>query len=85
MDVIGFLCVPLGSSTVQLHDSLGSTRAAHVQKLVSVVKMATVLECILLKSSVLLCIFLWAKGPNAKDIHTEIFPVYRGKCHMVYV
>jgi hypothetical protein len=24
MDVIGFLCVPLGSSTVQLHNSLGS-------------------------------------------------------------
>jgi hypothetical protein len=27
MDVIGFLCVSLGSSTVQLHDSLGSRRA----------------------------------------------------------
>jgi hypothetical protein len=26
-DVIGFLFVALGSSTVQLHDSLGSTRA----------------------------------------------------------
>jgi hypothetical protein len=24
--------------------------------------------------------FLWAKGPNAKDIHKEIFPVYGGKC-----
>jgi hypothetical protein len=27
MDVIGFLCVLLGSSTVQLHDSLGSRHA----------------------------------------------------------
>jgi hypothetical protein len=27
MDVISFLCVSLGSSTVQLHDSLGSRRA----------------------------------------------------------
>jgi hypothetical protein len=27
MDVIGFLCISLGSSTVQLHDSLGSRRA----------------------------------------------------------
>jgi hypothetical protein len=27
MDVIGFLFVSLGSSTVQLHDSLGSRRA----------------------------------------------------------
>jgi hypothetical protein len=24
--------------------------------------------------------FLWAKGPNAKDIHKETFPVYGGKC-----
>jgi hypothetical protein len=27
MDVIGFLCVSLGSSTVQLRDSLGSRRS----------------------------------------------------------
>jgi hypothetical protein len=38
MDAIGFLCVSLGSSIVQLPDN------AHVQRLVSVVKMATVLE-----------------------------------------
>jgi hypothetical protein len=43
MDVIGFLCISLGSSTVQFHDSLGS-RHVHVQRLVSVVKMATVLD-----------------------------------------
>jgi hypothetical protein len=23
---------------------------------------------------------LWAKGLNEKDIHTEMFPVYDGKC-----
>jgi hypothetical protein len=44
MDIIGFLCVSLGSSTVQLHDSLGSRRACAFHRLVSVVKMATVLE-----------------------------------------
>jgi hypothetical protein len=27
LDVIGFLSISLGSSTVQLHDSLGSRRA----------------------------------------------------------
>jgi hypothetical protein len=54
---------------------------AHVQRLVSVVKMATVLEGILPKSSVLLCVFfLLAKRLNAKDIHKEMFPVYGGKC-----
>jgi hypothetical protein len=44
MDVIGFLCVSLGSSTVQLRDSLGTDAHAYVQRLVSVVNMANVLE-----------------------------------------
>jgi hypothetical protein len=44
MDVIRFLCVPLGSSTVQLHDSLVSDEHENIQKLVLVVKMATVLQ-----------------------------------------
>jgi hypothetical protein len=52
----------------------------HVQRLVSVVKMATVLESVLPKSGVLLYVFLWAKGRNARDIHKEMFPVYGGKC-----
>jgi hypothetical protein len=25
------------------------------------------------------CAFLWARGPNAKDIHKENFPAYDGK------
>jgi hypothetical protein len=48
--------------------------------LVSIVKMATVFECVILKSSGLLCVFLWAKGLNAKNVHKEIFSVYGGKC-----
>jgi hypothetical protein len=44
MDVIGFPCVSLGSSKVQLHDSIGSRCIYAFQRLVSVVKMATVLE-----------------------------------------
>jgi hypothetical protein len=44
MGVIGFLCVSLGSSIVQLHDSLGSNVHAYVQRLISVVRMATMLE-----------------------------------------
>jgi hypothetical protein len=52
---------------------------AHIQKLVSVVKMATVLEGVVPKRSVPLCA-LWVKGLNAKDIHKEMFPVYGGKC-----
>jgi hypothetical protein len=53
---------------------------AHVQRLVSVVKMATVLEGMLPKSSAVFCVFWWAKGLNAKDIHKEMFPVYGRKC-----
>jgi hypothetical protein len=44
MDVIGFLCISLGSSTVQIHDSQVADANSHIQRLVSVVKMATVLE-----------------------------------------
>jgi hypothetical protein len=49
---------------------------ARVHRLVSVVKTAMVLP----KSSVLLCVFLWAESLNAKNIHKETFPVHGGKC-----
>jgi hypothetical protein len=55
MDVIVFLCVSPGSSTIQLHDSLGSN--AHVQRLVSAVKIATLFGGVLPKSNVLLFFF----------------------------
>jgi hypothetical protein len=43
--------------------------------------MAIMLErTIVPKSSVLLCVFLWAKGLSAKDIQKEIFRVCVGKC-----
>jgi hypothetical protein len=51
---------------------------AQVQRLVSVVKMATVLEGVLPKSDVLLCVLLWARALNAKDTHKEISPAYSG-------
>jgi hypothetical protein len=35
---------------------------------------------VLPKSSALFCVFLWAKGLNAKDNHKEMFPVRSGKC-----
>jgi hypothetical protein len=70
MDAISFLCVSLGSSTVQLHDSVGSRRtcscseAGHNGDYVWVYYRRAP---------------LW-KGPTAKDIHDEMFPVYDGKC-----
>jgi hypothetical protein len=42
--------------------------------------MAIVLEGVLPMSSVLMCVFLWAKRLNAEDFHKEMFPVYGSKC-----
>jgi hypothetical protein len=51
----------------------------HVQRLVSVVKSATLLEEYSTEKQHSV-VHLWAKGLNAKDIHTQMFPVYGGKC-----
>jgi hypothetical protein len=53
---------------------------AHVQKLVSVVKMVTVLEVCTTEEQHSVVHLLWAKGLNANNIHKEMFPVYGGKC-----
>jgi hypothetical protein len=50
---------------------------AHVQRLVSVDKMATVLEECATEEQ--LFFFLWTKGLSVKDIHKEMLPVYSGK------
>jgi hypothetical protein len=55
----------------------------HVQKLVSVVKMATMLEEHNTKEQNSLVIFLWVKGLNAKDIHKEMFPVHDGSRNFI--
>jgi hypothetical protein len=48
--------------------------------LVSVAKMATVLEACCTEEQHPIVHFLCAKGLNAKNIHEEMFPVYVGKC-----
>jgi hypothetical protein len=67
MDVIGFQCVSLGSSTVQLHDSLGSRCACLEAGFSS-------------QNGSILLFFLWAKGLNTKNIRKEMLPVDEGKC-----
>jgi hypothetical protein len=63
MDVIGFLCVSLGTFTVQLHNNLRNRSAGSEADLV--VKMANVLEELLPKSTVLLCDFV-GKRPQCE-------------------
>jgi hypothetical protein len=53
---------------------------ADVQRLVSVVKMATVLEECTTEQQRSVVRVLCAKELNAKDIHKEIFHVYGVKC-----
>jgi hypothetical protein len=80
MDEISFLCVSLGSSTVQLHESLGSRLActrSEVGFSSQNVDRAWGVYC---RRAAFCCAFLWAKGLNAKDIHKEMFPVYGGRC-----
>jgi hypothetical protein len=79
---MGFLCISLDGSTVQLHDSLRSRRACACSEAgfssqngdrARVVGYTTVEQPSLVR-------FLWAKWLNAKDIHKEVFPVYGGEC-----
>jgi hypothetical protein len=79
MDVIGFIYVPLGSSTVQLHDSLGSRYACSCSEAGFSSRTATVLEGYTTEEQSSAVFFCW-KGLNAKDIHIEIFPLYGGEC-----
>jgi hypothetical protein len=52
---------------------------ARVQRFVLVLKMTTVVQCITEEQHSVVR-FCWAKGLSAKDIHTEMFHVYGGKC-----
>jgi hypothetical protein len=53
---------------------------AHVQRLVSVVKMVTVLEGYTIEKQRCAVCFLWAKGLDAQNINKEMCPAYGGKC-----
>jgi hypothetical protein len=58
----------------------GADMQVHVQRLVSIVKMTTVLEWCITEEQHSVVHFLWAKWLDAKYLHKEIFPVYCGKC-----
>jgi hypothetical protein len=79
MEVIGFLCVSLGSSTVQLHDSLGTRRARACSEAGFGSQNGDRACGYTTEERRSVVLFLWAKGLSATDIHKEMFPVYRGK------
>jgi hypothetical protein len=63
--------------TVEVADAHGQ-----VQRLVSVAKMATVLEDYTTEEQHSVVRFCGQKGLNAKDIYKEMFPVYSGVCRI---
>jgi hypothetical protein len=58
MDVTFLLFVSLGSSTVQLHDTLGNTRACACSEAGSGRQNGDRVEDVLPNNSVLLCVFM---------------------------
>jgi hypothetical protein len=81
MDVIGFLCVSLGSSRVQLHDSLDSRHPCGCSEAGFSSQNGDRPWRVYYRRAAFSCAFsLWAKGLNAKDINKEIVPVYGEKC-----
>jgi hypothetical protein len=53
---------------------------AHVHRLLSVVKLATVLEEYTTEEQRYVVRLFWAKGLKVKDIHKQMFPFHGGKC-----
>jgi hypothetical protein len=81
MDVIGFPCASLGSSTVQLHDSPGSRRACACSEAgFSSENGERAWGVYYWRAAFCCAFFLWEKRLNAKAIHKEMFSVYGGKC-----
>jgi hypothetical protein len=79
MDVISFLCVSPGSSTVQLHDSLASRCTCICSEAGFSSQNGNRVEECSTKEQHSVVHLLWATGLNIKDIHKEMFPVYSGK------
>jgi hypothetical protein len=78
MDVI--CSVSVDSSTVQLHDSLGSRRACACSEAGFSSQNYDRAWVMYYRRTSFCCAFLRSKGLTAKDIHKEMFPVYGGKC-----
>jgi hypothetical protein len=76
MDVIRFLYVSLGSSTVQLHDSLGSRRACSCSE-VGFSSQNDDRAWMYYRRAALCWAFLWTKGLNAR--------LYVKKCYLFTV
>jgi hypothetical protein len=71
MDVTRFLCVTLGSSSVQLHDSACSRRTCSCSEAGFSSQNGDCALGMQNRTANFCCASLWAKGLNAKDIHKK--------------
>jgi hypothetical protein len=78
LGVIGFLCVSLDSSTVQLHVSLGRRRACEYSE-AGFSGQNGDRAWVYYRRAAICYAILWEKRLNTKDIHKQLFPVYGGK------
>jgi hypothetical protein len=83
MDVIGLLCASLGSSTVLLHDTLGSRRACACSEAGFSSHNGDNEAYTTEEQRSVVRFFLWAKVLSAKDIHKEIFLFTVGSVYRV--
>jgi hypothetical protein len=67
MDLIGFVCVSLGSNTARLHDSLGYRPECACSEAGFSSQDGDRVKSVLPKSDVVLCVFC-GKGLNVKDM-----------------
>jgi hypothetical protein len=79
MDVIGFLCVSLGSSRVQLYDSIRKIRSYIFSEARFSSQNGDRAWGIYYRGAAFCCVFFVGKRTE-KDIHKEMFHVYGGKC-----
>jgi hypothetical protein len=79
MDVICFLCVTLGSSTVQLHESLGIRRVRACSEARFNSENGDSVWRVQYRRAAFCCDLSWAKELDAKKFVKDMFPVHDGK------
>jgi hypothetical protein len=80
MDVIDFLCVSLGSSTVQLHCSLGSWRACACSEAGFSTQNGDRAWGVYYRRTQFCCAVFVGETTHCKYILKEMFPIYGWKC-----
>jgi hypothetical protein len=85
MDVIGFLCVSLGNSTVQLHDSLGSRHACACSEVTFGSQNGDRASGVYYQRATFSCAFFWGQKDSLQMIFIKKFflftvgSAFRGK------